>query len=69
MPKERDESRLLHAMGWETANVHLGTPKQVTKVQRDLRHRPPGWLHEASKRMMAELQTDLRGWQKHMRQK
>jgi len=25
LPKERDELRLLHAMGWETANVHLGT--------------------------------------------
>ena len=27
MPKERDESRLLRAMGFETANVHLGTPR------------------------------------------
>ena len=25
LPKERDELRLLHAMGWETANIHLGT--------------------------------------------
>ena len=24
MPRERDEIRLLRAMGWETANVHLG---------------------------------------------
>ena len=27
LPKERDEIRLLHAMGWETANVHLGSAK------------------------------------------
>ena len=26
-PKSRDEARLLHAMGRETANVHFGTPK------------------------------------------
>ena len=22
---ERDETRMMHAMGWETANIHLGT--------------------------------------------
>jgi hypothetical protein len=27
LPRERDETRLLHAMGWETANVHLGSAK------------------------------------------
>src|SRR5450755_1417956 len=27
LPKERDEMRLLHAMGFETANVHLGSRK------------------------------------------
>jgi hypothetical protein len=31
MPKERDESRLLRAMGFETANVHLGTPRAAKR--------------------------------------
>ena len=27
LPRERDEMRLLYAMGWETANIHLGSVK------------------------------------------
>ena len=34
MPKERDELRLLHAMGWETANVHLGSIKAARTAGR-----------------------------------
>ena len=40
MPKERDESRLLRAMGFETANVHLGTPRAAKLILRDLDKRP-----------------------------
>ena len=28
VPREKDETKLLHAMGWETANVHLGSATQ-----------------------------------------
>ena len=36
LPKKRDEGKLLYAMGWETANVHLGDRQQIKAVQRDL---------------------------------
>jgi hypothetical protein len=49
LPKKRDEARLLHAMGWETANIHLGNPKATKSVLRDLERRPSGWLHEFAK--------------------
>jgi len=58
LPKERDESRLLHAMGRETANIHLGSRKQVKKIERDLRQRPVAWLHHGSAAMVQELKTD-----------
>jgi uncharacterized protein (DUF2252 family) len=45
IPKERDETRLLHAMGFETANVHLGSPRAIEAILRDLRQRPANWLH------------------------
>ncbi len=32
MPKERDETKLLRAMGFETANVHLGTPRAAKLI-------------------------------------
>src|ERR1700756_5223990 len=51
LPKERDESRLLYDMGWETANMHFGSPKAIAKVKRDLSPRRGRWLHKAAKAM------------------
>lgn len=44
LPKDRDETTLLHAMGSEAANVHLGTKRQAGRVLADLRRREPDWL-------------------------
>ena len=58
LPKERDEIRLLHAMGWETANVHLGTGKAKTLLA-DLKKRPQGWLLKAAHAMEKAVQEDF----------
>ena len=62
LPKERDETRLLEAMGRETANLHLGTKKAVADVRRDLNKRPSGWLHVAAKSMMKATTEDWEAW-------
>jgi len=62
MPKERDESRLLRAMGFETANVHLGTPRAAKAILRDLAKRPADWLHEAATAMVKATTADWREW-------
>ena len=62
MPKERDESRLLRAMGFETANVHLGTPRAAKLILRDLEKRPADWLHEAATAMVKATTADWREW-------
>ena len=62
-PAERDETRLLHAMGWETANVHLGTADPRT-LRRDLKRRTPGWLHQAAIRMAEAVSEDWDSWRK-----
>jgi hypothetical protein len=64
LPKERDEIRLLEAMGWETANVHLGSRRSIPAVQRDLKRRPAGWLHEAAQQMVKATTADWREWRK-----
>ena len=58
LPAERDELRLLHAMGWETANVHLGTIKAKT-LAADLAKRPRGWLYRAAKSMEKAMLSDF----------
>ncbi len=62
LPKERDEARLLHAMGWETANIHLGSQKAVDALRRDLRRRDADWLHTESKKMADATTTDFEAW-------
>jgi hypothetical protein len=69
MPKERDESRLLRAMGFETANVHLGTPSAAKVILRDLNKRPANWLHEAATAMVKAVTADWDEWRKTVRRK
>ena len=60
LPKERDEYMLLRAMGQETANVHLGTKKQIKRILRDLSRRKPNWLRRAGKKMAKAVEKDWR---------
>ena len=63
LPKERDEVRLLHAMGWETANVHLGSAK-AGALEADLKKRPAGWLLNAARKMEKAVLADFEGYAK-----
>jgi hypothetical protein len=63
LPRKRDEARLLHAMGWETANVHLGTPR-TNAVRADLKRRNKHWLYEAASRMTDAVEDDWREWKR-----
>jgi len=48
-PKSATKYACLHAMGWETANIHLGTT-QPRVLRADLKKRPSGWLLEAARK-------------------
>jgi hypothetical protein len=60
----KDEEWLLHAMGFETANVHLGTTSARRSILNHLADAPKGWLRKAAIRMQACLQKDFRRWEK-----
>jgi hypothetical protein len=64
IPRERQELTLLHAMGWETANLHLGstTPRALLG---ELKHRGDAWLDRAAETMQKELIADWRKWREH----
>jgi len=62
MPKQRDESRLLQSMGFETANVHLGTRKAASAILKDLRARPKLWLHRSAAAMVDATMHDWEAW-------
>jgi uncharacterized protein (DUF2252 family) len=62
LPDARNEERLLYAMGFETANVHLGTRGAARAVGRELHGRPGRWLHEIADEMAAETTRDWKQW-------
>ena len=63
---KRDETRMMRAMGWEIANVHLGTRPAVKAVLDDLKGRKAGWLRKAAENMVAVTLKDWEMWRKGM---
>jgi hypothetical protein len=64
LPARRDEERLLYSMGWETANIHFGSPGAIPAVKRDLAKRPGSWLHQAAKAMLRATERDWSEWKR-----
>jgi len=64
LPAERDEEKLLYCMGWETANIHLGSAKAIPAVRRDLAARKDRWLHKAAKTMLKATLNDWKVWRR-----
>jgi hypothetical protein len=64
LPEEHDEEKLLYAMGWETANVHLGSTAAIAKLKSDLAGRRGKWLHKAAKAMCKITLKDWKDWRR-----
>lgn len=64
LPTDRDELRLLRAMGWETANIHLGSWDARKYVHRHLDRQKVNWLTSAAKDMAKMVTDDWRDWRK-----
>jgi uncharacterized protein (DUF2252 family) len=62
LPRDRDELRLLFAMGWETANIHLGSPSALKPIRQYLNRAKPNWLSSAATNMSAAVTDDWRAW-------
>jgi hypothetical protein len=62
LPKKREEFKLLRAMGWETANIHLGTHR--VRLAKDLKARRSRWLERAATDMADEVVRDWQDWAK-----
>lgn len=62
LPRKRDEGKLLYAMGFETANVHLGSPEAISAIRRDLAKRKAKWLRGAAKRLTSAIISDWKDW-------
>jgi hypothetical protein len=61
MPRDRDGRRLLRAMGWEAANMHLATAK-ASAIRRHVSGQSSKWLRVAAGDMTDATVADWRDW-------
>ncbi len=66
--KEHQEIVLVHAMGLETANVHLATPKAVQEIQEDLKGRSKKWLRKTAEALADSVEEDAEAWREAFKQ-
>jgi uncharacterized protein (DUF2252 family) len=64
LPEQRDEEALLHAMGSEAANVHLGSRRQAKRILKDLHRRKANWLRSAAKAMANTFERECKEYRK-----
>ncbi len=64
LPAQRDELKLLHSMGRETANVHLGSEPVIRKIRRHLEKQHGAWLYSAAKELKKSVRDDWKDWKK-----
>jgi hypothetical protein len=64
LPRQKDEARLLRAMGRETANVHLGKAGAAAALRRHLGSLPAQWLRDVARRGVEAVDEDARDWRK-----
>jgi hypothetical protein len=51
-------------MGWETANIHLGSRAALAGVRTDLHRQKPKWLLQAAQTMATAILEDWHAWAK-----
>jgi hypothetical protein len=64
LPKKKDVPALLRMMGWETGNIHLGSPAKRVDILRDMERRKNHWLQNAAERMVDVTLRDWREWRR-----
>jgi hypothetical protein len=62
LPEDREDGRLLSSMGYETGNIHMGSPRVIKAVQKHLKALKRTWLLEASSQMVKAVKKDWQAW-------
>ncbi len=62
LPTQRDEHTLLYCMGFEVANIHLGTKGVQKKILDDLGKRKGRWLFDSARAMRKGIRRDFAEW-------
>jgi hypothetical protein len=64
LSRDRDEEKLLRAMGQETADVHLCDRQATKAILDDLQRHPTSWLKKTAEKMADATEEDWKHWRK-----
>ena len=56
------KSKVLYLMGADIGAIHADDAKAATKIRRDLKSRPSGWLEDAAKAASRAVREDYKEW-------
>jgi hypothetical protein len=62
LPRGREEQKLLQAMGWETANIHMSSRFVGGSIKKDLKRRGTKRLRQAAEVMAKATHDDWQEW-------
>lgn len=65
----RLQLRLLQAMGFDLASIHVDTPGSLDMIKSDLAKRPRGWLNSAARTAASEVRRDFREWKRYRKKR
>jgi hypothetical protein len=65
--KEKEINHIFGAMGFETANIHLGTPGSTKRVLSHVNRQPANWLRHAAKDMARVIVSEFQDWLKYLK--
>ena len=51
-------------MGWETANIHLGSRNARKSILKHMQRQKGRWLHRATEDMVSAVRDDWKTWSK-----
>ena len=51
-------------MGWETANIHLGTKTARKPILSHMQKQKAKWLHQSTEEMLNAVRVDWKTWRK-----
>jgi hypothetical protein len=64
MSGQKDQDKLLHAMAWEAANVHLGSARAPARIAADLNSRSGKWVRTGRQGHGTATVSDWEKWKK-----
>jgi hypothetical protein len=69
LPRQRDEERLLFAMGVETGRFHASELRRagLNRLLRDMARRSPRWLLRTARTLSDATRADRQSWRRHYR--